>query len=260
MNELMNVLQIPKIEEHLQDVSAMIDDKIKFALSLVCDESTVKEIKATRSELTKNFEVLEEQRKAVKKAVLKPYEDFEKVYKACVSDKFKNADKQLKDRITDVENDLRTKREVDLIEYFDAYKKEKNCEWLDYAKAGIKINLSDSDKKLKDKVKDYIDSVCVDLEVIAATKTHTDELLNAYKITLNLSKAFIKVEEAHKIVAKPGDVEETAVKPKAKTLDDILDDINVESVKATYMVTVSSEYITEFNDFCRRINAEIKEV
>ena len=46
----------------------------------------------------------------------------------------------------------------------------------------------------------------------------------------------------------------------AKTLDDILDGINVESVKATYMVTVSSEYITEFNDFCRRINAEIKEV
>ena len=89
MNDLIIIKQLPIIEEKLKQISDEIEVRTTNALSLICTDSTVKEIKVLRADLNKDYKELETQRKAVKKEVLAPYEAFEEVYKKYVSDKFK---------------------------------------------------------------------------------------------------------------------------------------------------------------------------
>ena len=93
-------------------LSTEIEEKVRIAKSLVCTEDTVKDIKATRADLNKQFKTLEEQRKQVKTAVLKPYEDFEESYKKYISNKFKSADTDLKSKIDEVESKLKDEKSI----------------------------------------------------------------------------------------------------------------------------------------------------
>ena len=90
--DLIVIRQLPVIEEHLRSIKEQIEAEVKQALSLVCCDDTVQSVKATRAELRKKFEALEVQRKQVKTAIMAPYEQFDKVYKECVSDIFNRAD------------------------------------------------------------------------------------------------------------------------------------------------------------------------
>ena len=117
--ELISIEQLPIIKERLKVISEDIDAKIEAALSLECTEETVKKIKAVRAELNKNFLELEERRKAVKTAIMTPYERFEEIYKKYVSSKFRNADSDLRDRINQVENDIKNQKKLEVVFYFD---------------------------------------------------------------------------------------------------------------------------------------------
>ena len=66
--ELIRVVQLPEIEEHLQSIKVAVTQKVNDALSLVCTEDTVKSVKAVRADLNKDLKDFEERRKAVKKA------------------------------------------------------------------------------------------------------------------------------------------------------------------------------------------------
>ena len=98
--ELIRVTQLPVIEEQLKALSAEIDTKVNEAMSMVCTEDTVKAVKKVRAELNSQFWELEGQRKAVKKAIMGPYERFEQIYSKYISQKFKAADDNLKRRRT----------------------------------------------------------------------------------------------------------------------------------------------------------------
>ena len=67
MNEnIIVVKQLPQIEEHLQAIKEEVTAKVNDALSLVCNEDTIKEVKAVRANLNKDLKDFEERRKAVK--------------------------------------------------------------------------------------------------------------------------------------------------------------------------------------------------
>lgn len=194
MNEIIRVTQLPVIEEQLRTLSAEIDEKVKLAKSLVCTEDTVKEVKKVRSELSKQFGELEEQRKAVKKAVLAPYESFESVYNEFIADKYKTADAALKSKIDDVQNELKANKETAVKEYFDEYKKSVNVEWLTFDMAGLNIILSVSEKKLKEQAKQFIDRVVSDLSVISM-QDDSAEILVEYQKTRNLQQSIQTVKD-----------------------------------------------------------------
>ena len=48
--------------------------------------------------------------KNIKSKILKPYEDFENIYKTNISDKYKNADIELKTKIDNIENNLKKEK------------------------------------------------------------------------------------------------------------------------------------------------------
>lgn len=194
MNEIIRVTQLPVIEEQLRTLSAEIDEKVNLAKSLVCTEDTVKEVKKVRSELSKQFVELEEQRKAVKKAVLAPYERFESVYNEFIADKYKTADAALKSKIDDVQNELKANKETAVKEYFDEYKNSVNVEWLTFDMAGLNIVLSVSDKKLKERAKEIVDRVVSDLSVISM-QDDSAEILVEYQKTRNLQQSIQTVKD-----------------------------------------------------------------
>lgn len=194
MNEIIRVTQLPVIEEQLRTLSAEIDEKVNLAKSLVCTEDTVKEVKKVRSELSKQFGELEEQRKAVKKSILAPYERFESAYNEFIADKYKMADTALKSKIDEVQNELKERKETAVKEYFDECKKSVNVEWLTFDMAGLNIILSVSDKKLKEQAKEFVDRVVSDLSVISM-QDDSAEILVEYQKTRNLQQSIQTVKD-----------------------------------------------------------------
>src|SRR5699024_6602037 len=107
---------------HLKELSTEIDKKVKNAKSLVCTEENVKAIKQVRADLNKEFKEVETQRKAVKEQILAPYMQFEEVYKTYISEKYKSADTDLKQKIDSTENELKKQKEQEIKDYFEEYK------------------------------------------------------------------------------------------------------------------------------------------
>ena len=201
--ELIIVRQLPVIEEHLKNLSKEIDEKVDKATSLVVNDETVKEVKKVKANLNKDFKDLESKRKQVKEIVEKPYKDFEKVYKEYVSDKFKNADNTLKERIAVVENTLKLETKEKLERYFNEYAISKEIEFLTFEKANFKINLDlrtekgELTKKAKDMVIGFIDRISNDIKTIE-TQEYKEEILIEYKKTLDLNNSIQEVTERHK--------------------------------------------------------------
>lgn len=207
IKDLIEVKQLPVIEEQLRSVSKVIEERVKNATNLVCTEESVKTIKEIRAELNKDYKEFEAKRKLVKEQVLKPYNDFENVYKECISDKFKNADLILKGKIDNVENELKAKKEQEVKDYFEEYKTANNIDFITYGQAKINVTLSASMKGLKEQAKSFIDKISEDLKLIE-TQEHKAEILVEYKETLNVSNAIMTVTNRFKAIEEEKKKEE----------------------------------------------------
>lgn len=201
VNEIIVVKQLPVIEEHLKSVKEDIQRRTDLAVSLVCTEDTIKEIKKTRSELNKEFTAYETARKEIKEQVMRPYNDFEAVYKDCISDIFKTADSTLKDRISEVEGEVKKAKEQDVVEYFNEYRVSKGIDFINYEDAGIIITLTASKKSLKEQAKKFIDKVVEDIEFIQTLENNT-EVLVEYKQCLNITQAMRIVASRNALIAQ----------------------------------------------------------
>ena len=199
--ELIRVVQLPEIEEHLQSIKVAVTQKVNNALSLICTEDTVKSVKAVRADLNKDLKDFEERRKAVKKAIMTPYEQFEAVYKECISDTYKKADIELKAKIDSVENELKKAKRIEVEAYFEECSKSVGVDFVRLSDLNLNITLSASVKSLKRQVKEYFDKVIQDLALIA-TLEHTTEILVEYRKTLDVSDAVLTVQERHKAIAE----------------------------------------------------------
>lgn len=199
MQELIIVKQLPQIEEHLKELSTEVDKKVESAKSLVCTDENVKAIKQVRADLNKEFKEVEQQRKIVKEQILAPYMKFEDIYKTYISEKYKSADIELKSKIESVENELKTKKQQEVREYFEEYKNANDIDFVTYEQIGINVTLSASMKSLKEQAKQFIDKVVDDLKLIE-TQEHKAEILVEYKQTLNVSKAITTVTNRFKAI------------------------------------------------------------
>lgn len=215
-NKMIVVKQLPVIEEQLRQVSAEIDEKVKNAVALVCTEQNVKTIKEIRANLNKESKEFEDKRKQVKAEVLKPYEDFEKVYKECIIDKYKTADAELKNKIDAVENELKTNKKNEVINYFNEYLKLNNIDFVTFENANINVTLTASMKSLKEQAKSFIDKIADDLNLID-TQEHKAEILVEYKQTFNVSQAITTVTNRFKAIE-----EEKAKQEREKELQNFI--------------------------------------
>lgn len=198
-NEIIKVTQLPIIVEQLHEVKAEVTAKVEQALSLVCTEDAVKDVKKVRSELNKELKDYEDRRKAVKTAIMKPYNDFEEIYKDCISNTYKKADAELKNKIDSVENELKAQKTAEVKAYFDEYLQSKGIDFITFKNANINVTLSVSMKSLKEQAKTFVDKIVDDLNLID-TQEHKDEILYEYKASLNVSNAITTVANRYKAI------------------------------------------------------------
>ena len=193
----MKIKQEAIIEEQLKLISDDIQKRVDYAEKLVCTVDTIKNIKKQRAILRNQFNDLETQRKQVKAEFQAPYLRFEKVYKELISDKYKNADIKLKRKIDIVESELKLQKENNIREYFNEYCESEGIDFVKFEQIGLNINLSATEKSLREQVKSFIDKVKNDIELIQ----HEDnfaEIMIEYTKHLNVSRAIIEVKERHK--------------------------------------------------------------
>lgn len=198
---LIVVKQLPIIEEQLRLLGGEIDKKVEKAKNLVATDDGVKELRKYRAENKKDFQSLELQRKSVKEQIEKPYKDFEKIYKEYVSDKFLEADKILKEKIDEFESELKTQKEEKIRTYFEEYREFKNIDFVLFENLNLNINLSTTEKSLKEQVKTFLDKVSDDLKLID-TQEYKEEVLIEYKKSLDVSYAVTTVVNRHKELEK----------------------------------------------------------
>lgn len=214
--ELIIVKQLPQIEEHLKDLSTEIDRKVENAKSLVCTEESIKTIKQIRADLNKEFKELETQRKNVKEQILAPYIQFEEVYKTYISEKYKSADVDLKQKIDTTENELKKQKEQEIKDYFEEYKTANNIDFVTYEQTKINVTLTASKKSLKEQAKKFIDEIVDDLKLVE-TQDCKEEILVEYKQTLNISRAIQEVANRHKLLEE----EKKRQEEKLKELEEV---------------------------------------
>ena len=216
---LIQIIQLPIIKERLHHLKSYVDQQVADAMAMVCTEDTVIEVKQIRAELSAVFNEAETQRKAVKKAVMQPYLDFEAVYKECISDPFKKADADLRGKIYSVETDMKTECEQKLRRYFEEYSIAKGVSFLKFEQAGITISMADAraktqpPKKLREQVEQFVNRVSQDIDVII-TMPDCDEVLAVYHHTLNVTDAIHIINERRRQIqeAKAEQERRSAVK------------------------------------------------
>lgn len=225
-NEIIVVKQLPVIEQQLAQIKQQVAERVETVTSLVVTEDTVKEVKKARAELGAEFKSWEEKRKEVKKAVLTPYENFEAVYNDCISNSYKTADKLLKQRIDEVENELKAEKAAEVKSYFEEYLASKGIDFVTYEQAGINVTLSASLKGLKEQSKAFIDRIVSDLALIETFTDLKAEILVEYKKTLNVSDAITGVKARAKAVQEEQARQEAEAKKRAAEAQ------RVEAIKA----------------------------
>lgn len=198
---LIVVQQLPVIKEQLHSIKAQAQASVTEALALVCTEETLKVVKEQRAKLNRDRKDLDDRRAVVKKQIMKPFEDFDKVYKECVTDVYGPADEALKGKITDVEAGLKADKEKKVVAYFDELVKANGVEWVSYGDVDIAVTMTASLKSLKSKVKDYVDRVVADVNCINGME-NAPEVMAEYKQCRNLAVAINSVSQRKDRVAR----------------------------------------------------------
>jgi len=206
MEESIRLVQSPVIRHNLAETGKSVTARIS-ALNLenlVATEDTVKTLKSLRAELNGEANVFEAQRKAVKEAVLSPYNEFEAVYKTEINEKYKNADTLLKEKINAFEMSIKREIKNNLTAWFNEICAVEGIGWLTFDRLNIEINLSTGEKKYRERISGEIGRIRDDLAMIASDG-YSAEILVEYKKTLNAPQAVQTVrqrKEAERIEAE----------------------------------------------------------
>lgn len=188
-NEIIKIKQLPVLEEQFNAAGAEVDKRLAAVAAMVVTDENRKEVKKIRAEINKEFKAFEEQYKTIKAEVLEPWHKVEAAYKENIKDKYSEADRTLKTRIDEIENELKEEKAEKLKKWYLEYAAANNVtSFAIWPIPEIKIGLSESDKKLRDEAKAYIDSIVSDLELID-TQPNSAEIMAEYKLNRNASAA-----------------------------------------------------------------------
>ena len=198
---LIVVQQLPIIKEQLHSIKAQAQQSVDEALALACTEESLKVVKERRAALNRDRKDLDARRMAVKKQIMQPFEDFDAVYKECVTDVYGLADEKLKAKIADVEDGLRADKEKKVTAYFSELVKAAGVEWVSYSDVGITVTMTASLKSLKTKVKDYVDRVSADVGCINGME-NAPEIMAEYKQCRTLAVAINSVSQRKERIAR----------------------------------------------------------
>ena len=199
--ELIIVKQIPVIEERLRSVKAEVERRVENALALAVGAESIQQAKEIRTDLRKEFQQMEERRKAVKSQVIAPYNKFEATYKDCISDTYQRADAILKKIVDDGERTIKQRCEDGLREYFSELCTGNHLDFLRYEQTGVVVDMTSAKAKtptkLRNALKQFVDDVVQAVDLISKMDDAA-EIMVEYKRSLNLGASVAAVQDRHR--------------------------------------------------------------
>jgi hypothetical protein len=191
IDALIVIEQLPIIKEQLAAMSAAVAERVSVILSQTVTEDTLKEAKALRAQFRKEFESIEERRKAVKAAIIQPYDDFNAAYELHIGSKYKAADAELAGKIKTVENGLKDERKARIKVQFDESAVVLNVlDWVDFEQFYRSQPSGTSDSGYKREAKTYCERIRSDLRAINAQPEELrSEILAEFRRTRSASAA-----------------------------------------------------------------------
>ena len=195
--QVINLKQLPIIEERLRDVKAKIEQRTSAVMALAVTEENSAYAKKIRTELRKELEGYEAQRMTVKKAIMAPYEQFEAVYKECVSIPYKKADADLKKKTDDIDEGRRKAKEDDVRAFFTELTSGFGLDWLKFEQMNLKVTLTCTPKAMKAALTQSVTKIVRDCAALEENPDR-DEIMVEYQKSLDLGSACQIVQQRHK--------------------------------------------------------------
>lgn len=198
MKEIIEVTQLPIIKQNLLSAKETVINRINAVKDMAITEDTRKEAKAVRAVLNKEKAEFDSQLKAVKSAVMQPYEDLLVTYNDCITKPYTEADNIFKTKISEIENGLKSNKAKEVEEYFNEYAVSLNLDFVKFSEVPINITLNSSMKSLRTTVKDFLDGISEQMESLLSMDSK-EELFAEYKSNgYNLALAITTVDNRHK--------------------------------------------------------------
>ena len=258
--QLAVVEQLPLIRQYFEEIHKEIAEKTTRALELVVTEDNVKDIKKIRAELNKEYQDYEEKRKEIKRQILAPYEAFEKDYKEMVALSFQAADTSLKKKIDASENLIKDEKELELKEYFEELADALQLtQFVKFEQLNIKVNMTDSTKKLMALVCSKLQSIKNDIMLINLELYKEDILVEylmdfnfarAKMITLKRKEMALKFQQEQQKVVKVVEEEKERVKELEKEIIvPKIEEPKVDLLTATFKVQGTREQLIALREY-----------
>lgn len=189
--------QPPVIFENLESVKQNLDSILETVRGLPKNDESLAEVKKLRSGLTKDFDVLETQRKQVKTQVIEPYTKAEEKYKKYISGPYKAADAELKDWVDEYQGGMKDECEAKLLEYFDEVCRSMGIDFVPFNRCGVVVDMAmarkKDQKKEREQIYSYLQSVRDDMDALLAMED-PEQLMAEYRKTLNFGQACLNVQ------------------------------------------------------------------
>lgn len=199
-NELIQVVQLPVIEEQLRTLKDRWEQRAADAESMVCTEDTIQAVKSFHAEMRKEFEEVDALRKQIKEQLTAPAARLDDTFKRFVRDSYNAADAACKLKIATVESDIKERCEAELREYFSELCAVQHLDWLTYEQAGIKVDMASAKaktpKKLREQLATFVTQVGDSVDCIA-NLDNADEIMVEFRRTLNSTDAIRTVFDRH---------------------------------------------------------------
>lgn len=182
VNEIIKVQTLPDVFYKLEKVGEYIDKELKKLEEFNRDEASKKEIKNIKKGIDDVLKNFESRRIEIKKQILEPYEIFNKKYEEEVKTKLENASAKFSEKIKEIELEQRNNINANLKMFADEYIISENLESIvSYEDIPIKVNISSSEKKLKEEIVNFLEKVSSDINLISLESNYQDEIMYEYK-------------------------------------------------------------------------------
>ncbi len=208
VNEIVEIKQLPEIYQQLDKINEIVIEKtenideILEKISKLSDEEQEKqksEIKDYKTYLNSLKKDLETRKIEIKKSILAPYEEFEKVYKDKTTKVLDDGITKLTNTINTIETKQLSKKVDELAAFFNEYALYYHIEdIITFDSIPIKINLSTSVNSLKKQIVEYCEKVSNDMVAISSEEFRGEILLEYQNNGYDYTKAKINVTERHK--------------------------------------------------------------
>ena len=258
--------QQPVISENLVDLQERVASIADMVNQLQKVPDSVPQVKKARADLRKYFDSLEEQRKAVKAAVMAPYNEAEAKYKALVSGPIQSADRLCKDFVDGVELEMKQACENGLRDYFDELRAANHVEFLKSEQAGIVVDMASAKqktpKKLREQLVQFVARVASDVDRIAEMDD-AEEIMVEYQKSLNVADAIGTVLDRHRRIQAQREADQArsivkaaaaeavrkvdAVAPPVEVQKEPVPETNV--FKCTFTVTATKPQLKRLKEF-----------